>query len=55
MTTHENNGIQGAISKKAEPIKDLPFFFVIRFARLRWFKPLVLLGRLKVEYCQIRA
>jgi hypothetical protein len=26
MTAHENNGIQGAISKKAEPIQDLPFF-----------------------------
>jgi hypothetical protein len=30
MTTHENNGIQGAISKKAEPIQGLPFFFVFR-------------------------
>ena len=27
MTTHENNGIQGAMRKKAEPIKDLPFLF----------------------------
>jgi hypothetical protein len=26
MTAHENNGIQGAISKKAEPIQELPFF-----------------------------
>jgi len=34
MTTHENNGIQGAISKKAEPIQELPFFcyFTIRRA-----------------------
>jgi hypothetical protein len=30
MTTHENNGIQGAISKKAEPIQDLPFFLVFK-------------------------
>jgi hypothetical protein len=35
MTTHENNGIQGAISKKAEPIQDLPFFCYLLFWKVQ--------------------
>ena len=39
MTTHENNGIQGAISKKAEPIQDLPFFFGFGFEFGSFYPP----------------